>query len=113
MPRRYYDYRAWESFSQFDSLNGFISIAAIVVFFAQLLFVVNFFVSIFRGRKVLVKNPWGAPSLEWTTPINPGHGNWEGEIPTVYRWPYDYKDDGNGNDFIPQTVPLREGEEEH
>src|SRR6201996_530562 len=52
MPRRYYDYSAWESFKQFQSLNGFISIIAIVVFFAQLLFVMNFFVSIFRGRKM-------------------------------------------------------------
>ena len=47
--------------------------------------------------------------LSGTTPINPGHGNWEGEIPTVHRWPYDYKDDGNGNDFIPQTVSTKRG----
>ena len=113
MPRRYYDYSAWESFKHFQSLNAFISIVAIIVFFAQLLFVFNFFVSIFRGRKVTTMNPWGATTLEWTTPINPGHGNWPGEIPEVYRWPYDYKDDGNGNDFIPQTTPLRPGEEAH
>jgi cytochrome c oxidase subunit 1 len=113
MPRRYYDYSAWESFKQFNDLNAFISIAAILVFFAQLLFVVNFFVSIFRGRKMTTKNPWGSPTLEWTTPIKTGHGNWEGDIPEVHRWPYDYKDDGNGNDFIPQTVPLKPGEEAH
>ena len=113
MPRRYYDYTAWESFKQFEGLNAFISSVVIVVFFAQLLFVLNFFVSIWRGKKVTVKNPWGSPSLEWTTPIRPGHGNWPGEIPEVYRWAYDYKDDGNGNDFIAQTVPLREGEQKH
>ena len=113
MPRRYYDISAWESFKQFQPINGFISIVSIIVFVAQLLFVINFFMSIFRGRKVTVKNPWGSPTLEWTTPINPGHGNWDGEIPEVYRWPYDYRDDGNGNDFIPQTMPLRPGEEAH
>jgi cytochrome c oxidase subunit 1 len=48
--------------------------------------------------------------LEWTTPENPGHGNWPGEIPTVYRWSYDYskpnaEKDGFG-DFIPQHIPL-------
>jgi cytochrome c oxidase subunit 1 len=43
--------------------------------------------------------------LEWTTPINPGHGNWLGEIPTVYRWPYDYSKPGAPDDFIPQNVP--------
>jgi cytochrome c oxidase subunit 1 len=113
MPRRYYDYSAWESFKQFSTLNHFISTVVIVVFFAQLLFVFNFFMSIFKGRKVTSLNPWGSTTLEWTTPLHPGHGNWEGEIPTVYRWPYDFKEDGNGNDFIPQTVPLRDGEEEH
>jgi cytochrome c oxidase subunit 1 len=113
MPRRYYDYTAWHSFSQFQHLNMIISIAAIVTFFGQLLFVVNFFVSIFRGRKVNEPNPWGATTLEWTTPIRPEHGNWPGEIPEVHRWPYDYKDDGNGNDFVPQTVPLKPGEEVH
>ena len=113
MPRRYYDYSAWETFRQFDDLNAFISIVVIITFFAQLLFVVNFFASIWRGRKVTELNPWKSNTLEWTTPINPGHGNWPGEIPEVHRWPYDYRDDGNGNDFIPQTTPVRPGEETH
>lgn len=113
MPRRYYDYSAWESFKQFNDLNAFISIAAIIVFFAQMIFVVNFFASIWRGRKVTTPNPWGATTLEWTTPIHAGHGNWPGEIPEVHRWAYDYKDDGNGGDFISQTTPLKPGEEAH
>ena len=62
----------------------------------------------FKGRKVTVQNPWGSNSLEWTAPIRPGHGNWVGEIPEVHRWPYDYGKDGK--EFIPQTVPLAEGE---
>ncbi len=113
MPRRYYDFSAWKSFDQFGSLNQFISIITIIVFFGQLLFVVNFFASIWRGRKQTTQNPWGSPTLEWTTPIRPGHGNWEGEIPTVHRWAYDYKDDGHGNDFISQTQPTMPGEEIH
>jgi cytochrome c oxidase subunit 1 len=104
MPRRYYDYSNWESFKQFGDLNHFISIVVIIVFAAQLMFVFNFFYSIFKGRKLMVMNPWDATSLEWTTPINAGHGNWPGEIPEVHRWPYDYSKDGI--DFIPQTVPL-------
>jgi cytochrome c oxidase subunit 1 len=113
MPRRYYDYSAWESFKQFNELNKFISVVVIIVFFAQLLFVFNLFISIFKGRKLTVQNPWQATTLEWTAPIHPGHGNWEGALPVVHRWAYDYRDDGNGNDFIPQNVPLRPGEEEH
>ncbi len=113
MPRRYYDYSAWETFKPFQGLNTFISIVVIIVFFSQFLFIINFFVSIFRGRKVKDPNPWKATTLEWTTPIERIHGNWEGDIPEVHRWPYDFKDDGNGNDFIMQTVPIKEGEEAH
>jgi cytochrome c oxidase subunit 1 len=113
MPRRYYDFTNWESFKQFADLNHMISIAAIIVFFAQLLFVFNYFVSIWKGKKVTTQNPWNANSLEWTTPILPGHGNWDGPIPEVHRWAYDYRDNGEGGDFIPQNVPLRDGEESH
>jgi cytochrome c oxidase subunit 1 len=113
MPRRYYDFTNWETFKQFADLNQMISYAAIIVFFAQLLFVFNYFMSIWRGKKVTDPNPWQANSLEWTTPINVGHGNWDGPIPEVHRWAYDYKDDGNGGDFIPQHIPLKEGEESH
>ena len=85
-----------------------------IVFAAQLLFVFNFFYSIFKGRKVTVLNPWQANTLEWTTPIRPGHGNWPGEIPEVHRWAYDYAREGkNGEDFIPQNVPVGEDEEKH
>jgi cytochrome c oxidase subunit I len=94
-------------------LNVIISYASIIVFFAQLLFVFNFFVSIWRGRKITSQNPWGSTTLEWTTPINIGHGNWEGAIPEVHRWAYDYRDNGAGQDFIMQNVPLAEGEEAH
>ncbi len=113
MPRRYYDYTQWATYAPYQKMNEFISVVVVITFFAQLLFVFNFFVSMFRGRKVTSTNPWGSTTLEWTTPIHPGHGNWEGPIPEVYRWPYDYRDDGNGKDFIPQNVPLRPGEEAH
>ncbi len=104
MPRRYYDYSIWESFKQFQGLNQFISLVAMVVFAVQFLFLFNFFYSIFKGRKVTTQNPWESNTLEWTAPINPGHGNWPGEIPEVYRWAYDYGKDGV--DFIPQTTPV-------
>lgn len=104
MPRRYYVYTSWESFNQFEGLNKFITIVVIAVFSVNLLFVFNIFYSMFKGRKVTNPNPWGATTLEWTTPVNPGHGNWQGEIPEVHRWGYDYGKDGR--DFIPQTEPI-------
>lgn len=111
MPRRYYDYSSWESFKMFDGLNQFISIVVILVFLAQLLFVFNFFYSIWKGRRLTEENPWKANTLEWTTPLRPGHGNWVGEIPEVHRWPYDYSKDGK--DHIMQTTPVTEGESTH
>jgi len=104
VPRRYLDLRDWHAFNKFDDLNKMITVVSIIVFAAQLMFVFNFFYSIFKGRKVRTQNPWGSNTLEWTTPINPGHGNWPGEIPEVHRWAYDYGKDGR--EFIPQTEPV-------
>ncbi len=108
VPRRYYSFDTFDAFRHFGDMNQFITIAAIIVFAAQLLFVINFFYSIFKGKEQKVKNPWGATTLEWTTPINAGHGNWPGKLPVVHRWAYDYGKDGK--EFIPQIVPMEEGE---
>ncbi len=111
IPRRYLDKRGWTSFNGFPELDKMITIVSIIVFAMQLMFVFNYIYSIFKGRKVTTQNPWGANTLEWTTPINPGHGNWEGEIPEVHRWAYDYGKDGR--EFIPQTEPIGENESKH
>ena len=110
-PRRYTDWSNWESFKQFGDMNRFISTVAMIVFVVQLFFLFNFFYSIWKGRKVTSENPWGANTLEWTTPIRPGHGNWPGEIPEVHRWAYDYGKDGR--DFIPQTEQISDSESKH
>ncbi|MCC9138293.1 cbb3-type cytochrome c oxidase subunit I [Pontibacter silvestris] len=106
-PRRYYTWTGFEAFNVFTDMNTFISIAAILGFSAQFIFLFNFVYSIFKGRRATA-NPWHANTLEWTTPVLPGHGNWPGEIPAVYRWPYDYSKPGAAEDFIPQTVPFSE-----
>ncbi|MEE9438247.1 MAG: cbb3-type cytochrome c oxidase subunit I, partial [Saprospiraceae bacterium] len=108
VPRRYYSFDSFDAFKHFGQMNQFITVAAILVFFVQLLFVINFFYSIWYGRKMKTKNPWGANTLEWTTPIEPIHGNWPGNLPTVTRWAYDYNRDER--EFVPQIVPLEEGE---
>ncbi|WP_420460146.1 cytochrome c oxidase subunit I [Neolewinella sp.] len=108
VPRRYYSFDNFQTFGHFDGMNKFITIAAIITFGFQLLFVINFFWSIWKGRKLTVKNPYQANTLEWTTPIHTGHGNWPGKLPTVQRWAYDYSKDGV--DHIPQIQPIMEGE---
>ncbi len=103
-PRRYYTFTNFETFNILGDLNSLITIAAGLTMFAQFIFLWNFFYSIFKGRKAPA-NPWKSNTLEWTTPVDIGHGNWPGEIPTVYRWPYDYSKPGAKEDFIPQNVP--------
>ncbi len=109
-PRRYYSFTNFDAFSSYTDLNAFISIAAIITVGAQFIFLFNFLFSIFRGRYA-PKNPWKSNTLEWTTPRLPGHGNWPGKIPSVYRWPYDYSKPGAEDDFIPQHIPLSETKE--
>ena len=105
VPRRYYAFTEFESMKRWLTVNTFITWAAIMSGLAQVAFLFNFVYSIFWGKKT-VQNPWNANTLEWTAPIEHIHGNWAGEIPTVYRWPYDYSKPGADEDFIPQTVPF-------
>ncbi|HMO38025.1 MAG TPA: cbb3-type cytochrome c oxidase subunit I [Saprospiraceae bacterium] len=108
VPRRYYSFDSFDAFKHFAGMNKFITIAAILVFAVQVIFIINFFYSIWKGKKMTTRNPWGASTLEWTTPVETGHGNWPGNIPTVQRWPYDYGKDGR--EFISQVEPLSEQE---
>lgn len=110
MPRRYFDYTAWKTFAEAQDLNGLISVAAVVMFLFQILFVINFFYSIFNGKKLTTPNPWKSNTLEWTTPIERIHGNWPGALPEVHRGPHDYGRDGR--DFNPQNQPLTPEEEQ-
>lgn len=104
VPRRYYAFTAYDQFNVFVDMNKFITYAAFIGGIAQFIFLFNFFYSMFKGKKA-VQNPWESNTLEWTTPVKHLHGNWPGEIPHVYRWPYDYSVPGHESDFIPQTTP--------
>ena len=105
VPRRYYAFTEFEFMKKWLTVNVFVTWAAILAALAQVAFLFNFFYSVFKG-KVAPQNPWESNTLEWTAPVEHIHGNWPGEIPTVYRWPYDYSKPGHDEDFIPQTVPF-------
>ncbi len=109
VPRRYYSNQEYEMFQGMDNINVIITCFAIMAAIAQFIFIFNFFYSIFKGRKSS-QNPWGSNTLEWTAPVERVHGNWEGKLPEVHRWPYDYSKPGYDTDFVDQTVPLKEGE---
>ena len=107
VPRRYYAFTEFPDFNRWLSVNVFVTWAAIMSALAQVAFLYNFITSIFWGKKA-TQNPWQANTLEWTTPVEHIHGNWPGEIPSVYRWPYDYSKPGADSDYILQTTPLSE-----
>lgn len=111
LPRRYYTNTNFPLFDDLANVNVIITMFAIVGGAFQLVFLWNFFYSIFYGKKT-IQNPWKSNTLEWTAPIEHIHGNWHGEIPHVYRWPYDYSKPGHEDDFVPQNVPMKEGEEQ-
>ena len=112
LPRRYYSNAEFPIFDELQDINVIISMFAILGGIAQLIFIFNFFYSMWRGPKA-PQNPWKSNTLEWTTPVEHIHGNWPGEIPAVHRWPYDYSKPGHDEDFVPQTTPLKDGEVGH
>jgi cytochrome c oxidase subunit 1 len=109
VPRRYFALGTTDFIPQSAfELNAAISVAAIFVGVLQIVFFINIFKSLWSGKKA-DPNPWDATSLEWLTPDTPPrHGNWGHELPTVYRWAYEYGSPGVKEDFVPQNLPPNE-----
>jgi cytochrome c oxidase subunit 1 len=86
--------------------NEFMSISAWLLGIAQIPFIINFFWSMRKGKKVSA-NPWEATTLEWAATTSPplAHGNFE-KVPEVYRGPYDYSVPGHKKDYAPQNQLL-------
>jgi len=112
VPRRYFAMGATDFIPESaQTLNAGITVSALIVGAAQLIFLYNVFWSLRHGKPA-GHNPWDATSLEWQTPdVPPHHGNWGPELPTVYRWAYDYSVPGAELDFIPQNHPVSESEQ--
>jgi cytochrome c oxidase subunit 1 len=106
-PRRLADPYHYETFAHMQPLNQFMTICALGMGAAQLVFAGNFIWSIFAGP-VVGRNPWKANSLEWSAPSPPGHGNFDFQ-PIVYRGPYEYGSPEVDEDYYPQIQPPPEG----
>ncbi|MDC1327641.1 cbb3-type cytochrome c oxidase subunit I [Ulvibacter sp.] len=119
LPRRYYTNTNFPYFDDLTDVNVVISVFAIFTAAGQLVFLYNFVRSMFYGKKG-PQNPWSSTTLEWTAEVKHIHGNWDGPIPEVHRWPYDYsklnKDESDyviaGQDFVPQHIPMQDNEDE-
>ena len=99
--RRTADPYAYDVYQHLQPINEFITISAFCMFAWQIFFVVNFFHSMFWGKRV-GRNPWNAASLEWDAPSPPGHGNFDKQL-EVYRGAYEFSSPEVAEDFIPQT----------
>jgi cytochrome c oxidase subunit 1 len=108
MPRRYSRFaeNGQQIYGFLESLHPlvlFVTVAAVITFFTQFLFLFNLLWSLFKGKKA-DGNPWEATTLEWTTPTTPPpHDNFAGHHPVVYRGPYEFAVPGAPNDYIMQT----------
>ncbi len=102
MPRRIYDYTQYAHLAHVGGLNRMMSVSAFCLGVTQLIFIVNFFWSLFRGKPA-GENPWQANTLEWATTSPPPHGNFTRPL-TVYRGPYEYSVPGRSEDWLPQHV---------
>jgi cytochrome c oxidase subunit 1 len=104
--RRIYSYEHFQELSGqgMQDLRVFATMALLVMLAFQVVFLVNFFFSLRRGKKA-PRNPWNANTLEWQTESPPPHGNFGGDFPKVYRGPYEYGTPGREEDFWPQNAP--------
>jgi cytochrome c oxidase subunit 1 len=104
MPRRYSQMTEVAYLHNLIPLQKFITYAAFITIAGQLIFVVNLFWSMFKGKKA-VDNPWEATTLEWTTATPPPHDNFGGKTPVVHNGPYEYSVPGAPLDYVMQTDP--------
>jgi cytochrome c oxidase subunit 1 len=110
--RRLYDPYQYTYLQHLHHLNHWTSMAAFGLGIAQLVFVFNFFRSMFAGKKA-ADNPWNVGTLEWEAATPPPHHNFD-VIPTVVRGPHEYAHPEAqkklGRDWLTQTEELPEAD---
>jgi cytochrome c oxidase subunit 1 len=102
--RRIYNPTQYEFLLPLQHWNVFITTSALILGASQIFFLVNFFWSLFAGKKA-ERNPWKANTLEWIAASPPPHGNFEAQ-PVVYRGPYEYSSPEVKEDWLPQNRQL-------
>jgi cytochrome c oxidase subunit 1 len=84
-------------------LNEIMSVAAWVMALVQIVFIINLFLSLKKG-KAAEANHWQATTLEWSAAPTPPlpHANFD-HIPEVHRGPYEYSVPNHEKDYTPQN----------
>jgi len=109
MHRRIYNPFVYDSLKRLMPINEMITISAILMGAFQIIFVINFLWSLYKGKKA-PNNPWNVGTLEWTIPSPPVHHNYD-VIPVVKCGPHEFGNPNlkNGRDFQYQTEELVQG----
>ena len=102
--RRIYNFQNYPDLAgqNMQDMRVFATMCLVLMLAFQVIFIVNFIVSLKRGEKA-GRNPWNATTLEWITESPPPHGNFGTTMPEVYRGPYEYSVEGREKDFWPQN----------
>jgi cytochrome c oxidase subunit 1 len=103
-PRRYSELTGVQYVAAMAPLQEFITFAAIVTIAGQMIFLFNFFWSMFRGERAEA-NPWRCTTLEWTLACPTPAAGFEGRVPMVNRGAYEYSVPGTSADFLAQDAP--------
>jgi cytochrome c oxidase subunit 1 len=106
MHRRIYNPFVYEFLQNLKPLNMFITVSALTMGAAQIVFVYNFIHSMYKGP-IATQNPWEVGTLEWTIPSPAPHYNFK-DIPVVRCGPHEFGNPNltNGTDFQYQTEEL-------
>jgi cytochrome c oxidase subunit 1 len=103
-PRRYSELTGVQYVAAMAPLQKFVTVAAIITMSGQIIFLVNFFWSMFKGPTAPA-NPWECTTLEWTLPSPTPAGGFGEHVPMVNRGAYEYSAPGAETDYLMQDAP--------
>jgi len=103
-PRRYSELTGIQYVAAMAPLQKFITVAAIITISGQIIFLVNFFWSMFKGPAAAA-NPWECTTLEWTLPSPTPPDGFGEHIPMVTSGAYRYSVPGSEKDYQMQDAP--------
>ncbi len=107
--RRLFEPYQYEYIAHLKVLNRMTSYSAFTLGVFQIVFIVNFFRSIFAGKKAEA-NPWHTTTLEWTHCASPPVYHNFDTIPTVVRGPHEYANPAIkkalGRDYVDQVEAM-------
>ena len=106
MHRRIYNPFIYEFTQKLIPINTFVTLSAVAMGLAQILFVWNFVHTIFFKKEKAPDNPWEVGTLEWEIPSPAPHYNFK-EIPVVKCGPHELGNPNvTGKDYQYQTEEL-------